>query len=183
MIQQKTEKNVIGALHLVFVFAYQLNYKYPWCAAPFLVIVIFRLPIFRSMYRSINGIFFAAALQKNLTESKTKVHPCTRLMQVGNYFSGLNFSASSHHRDEAEKRAKHSSEKLKGNGYYLIFPRTSTRCFQNLPVVSMSNRSSGEWAPADGRAKGNHVEVRVFFKEQATFESGMDRTHNGVCGK
>ncbi len=38
MIQQKTEKNVIGALHLVFVFAYQLNYKYAWCAAPFLVI-------------------------------------------------------------------------------------------------------------------------------------------------
>jgi len=33
----------------------------------------------------------------------------------------------------------------------------------------------------DGWAKGDHVEVWVFFEEETAFQSGVDRAHNGFC--
>jgi hypothetical protein len=33
-------------------------------------------------------------------------------------------------------------------------------------------------SPENGRAKGNHVEFRVFFKEQTTFQPGVNGFHN-----
>lgn len=46
---------------------------------------------------------------------------------------------------------------------------------QNCCTVATSTRSSGECAPADGRAKRQHVHARIPASQQTALQSGMNR--------
>ena len=63
---------------------------------------------------------------------------------------------------------------------YSTFFRISANRSQNLGIVAISSRSSGEWTPAQRRTERNHLQMRIFLEEQAALQTGMDRTHLGL---